>query len=161
MLTSVYTIQRVKTFNCNHTDENGQKIQCTNPSRSRVKSLCEWILLIKIIIRSIGLWQWYINITITILDIFHCTVVYLKHDVSCRYLKQMNVNKIYRFLLRCPEIWIFELHAETDILHWWKKLDCTKQTYYYLFLWSEIERKLVFPRAGYHNQVLSSKSNLR
>jgi hypothetical protein len=31
---------------------------------------------------SIGLWRWYINITITILDIIHRPVFYLKHDVS-------------------------------------------------------------------------------
>jgi hypothetical protein len=29
-----------------------------------------------------GLGRWYINITITILDIIHRTVFYLKHDVS-------------------------------------------------------------------------------
>jgi hypothetical protein len=31
---------------------------------------------------SIGVWRWYINITITILDIMHRPVFYLKHDVS-------------------------------------------------------------------------------
>jgi hypothetical protein len=31
---------------------------------------------------SIGSWRWYINITITILDIMHRPVFYLKHDVS-------------------------------------------------------------------------------
>jgi hypothetical protein len=31
---------------------------------------------------SIGLWRWYINITITILDIIHRFVLYLKHDES-------------------------------------------------------------------------------
>jgi hypothetical protein len=31
---------------------------------------------------SIGLWRWYINITITILDIIHRSAFYLKHDVS-------------------------------------------------------------------------------
>jgi hypothetical protein len=30
----------------------------------------------------IGLWQWYINITITVLHIIHCPAFYLKHDVS-------------------------------------------------------------------------------
>jgi hypothetical protein len=30
---------------------------------------------------SIGLWLWYINITIITLDIFHRPVFYLKHDV--------------------------------------------------------------------------------
>jgi hypothetical protein len=31
---------------------------------------------------SIGLWLWYINITITILDIIHRIVFYLKLDIS-------------------------------------------------------------------------------
>jgi hypothetical protein len=31
--------------------------------------------------RSIGLWRPYINVTITILDIIHRPVYYLKHDV--------------------------------------------------------------------------------
>jgi hypothetical protein len=30
----------------------------------------------------IGLWRWYINITITILDIIRLADFYLKHDVS-------------------------------------------------------------------------------
>jgi hypothetical protein len=34
------------------------------------------------LIRSIGLWFWYMNITITILDIIHHWVFYLKHNVS-------------------------------------------------------------------------------
>jgi hypothetical protein len=34
------------------------------------------------LILSIGLWRWYINITIAILDIIHRPVFYLKHDVS-------------------------------------------------------------------------------
>jgi hypothetical protein len=47
---------------------------------------------------SIVLWRWYINITITNLDIIHRPVFYLKHDLSRRSLKQRNVNKIYRFV---------------------------------------------------------------
>jgi hypothetical protein len=31
---------------------------------------------------SVGLWRWYINITITILDIINRPVFYLKHNVS-------------------------------------------------------------------------------
>jgi hypothetical protein len=31
---------------------------------------------------SIGLWRWYINITITIVDIIHRLVFYLKHVAS-------------------------------------------------------------------------------
>jgi hypothetical protein len=34
------------------------------------------------LMRSIYLWLWCINITITILDIIHRLGVYLKHDVS-------------------------------------------------------------------------------
>jgi hypothetical protein len=33
-------------------------------------------------LRSIGLWKWYINITITILDIIQRPVVYLKHKMD-------------------------------------------------------------------------------
>jgi hypothetical protein len=33
-------------------------------------------------VSSIGLWQWCINITITILDIIHCPVFCLKHNNS-------------------------------------------------------------------------------
>jgi hypothetical protein len=31
---------------------------------------------------SIGLWRWYISITITILGIIHSPVSYIKHNVS-------------------------------------------------------------------------------
>jgi hypothetical protein len=31
---------------------------------------------------SVGLWRWYINITITIRDIIHHSIFYLKHDIS-------------------------------------------------------------------------------
>jgi hypothetical protein len=31
---------------------------------------------------SAGLWRWYINITVTNLDIIHRPAFYLKHDVS-------------------------------------------------------------------------------
>jgi hypothetical protein len=31
---------------------------------------------------SVGLWRWYINITLTILDSFHRPAFYLKQDVS-------------------------------------------------------------------------------
>jgi hypothetical protein len=34
------------------------------------------------IIRCIGLWRWYINITITIFNIIHRPLFYLKHDAS-------------------------------------------------------------------------------
>jgi hypothetical protein len=45
----------------------------------------------------------YINITIIILDIIHRPAFYLKHDVSCRCLKQKNINKIYRFVRTSQE----------------------------------------------------------
>jgi hypothetical protein len=32
--------------------------------------------------QSIGLWRWYINITVTILDIIHRPVFYLKRTVD-------------------------------------------------------------------------------
>jgi hypothetical protein len=51
----------------------------------------------------IALRRWYINMTITILGIIHRPVFYLKQDVSCRCLKQKNVNKIYRFVLTSQE----------------------------------------------------------
>jgi hypothetical protein len=54
-------------------------------------------------LRSLGLWRWYINTTIKIPVIVHCPVFYLKHDVSCRCLKQRNVNKIYRFVRTSQE----------------------------------------------------------
>jgi hypothetical protein len=31
---------------------------------------------------SIGLWPWYINVTVSILDIIHRPLFYFKHDVS-------------------------------------------------------------------------------
>jgi hypothetical protein len=44
------------------------------------------------IMLSIGLWRWYINITITILDTVYRPVSYIKHDVSCRRLKQRELT---------------------------------------------------------------------
>jgi hypothetical protein len=43
---------------------------------SRLRYEPNWLML------SIGLWRWYINITITILDIIQSPVFYLKQDVS-------------------------------------------------------------------------------
>jgi hypothetical protein len=44
---------------------------------------------------SIGLWRWYINITITILDITHRHVFYLKYDVSeTEFCLQLQVETI-------------------------------------------------------------------
>jgi hypothetical protein len=40
---------------------------------------------------STGLWRWYINITITILDIMHRPVFYLKHDISETGFRPWNV----------------------------------------------------------------------
>jgi hypothetical protein len=42
---------------------------------------------------SIGLWWWYIDITITILDIIHRPVFYLKHDVS-----EMEFVSVFRWM---------------------------------------------------------------
>jgi hypothetical protein len=56
---------------------------------------------------SIGVWRWYINITITILDIIHRTVFYLKHGVSetglCLFLQ---VEPIHMGCCWCPEQWL-------------------------------------------------------
>jgi hypothetical protein len=38
----------------------------------------QWMEDILYVLRSIGLWRWYINVTITILDIIHYPVFYLK-----------------------------------------------------------------------------------
>jgi hypothetical protein len=62
-------------------------------------------------VKPIGLWRWYINITITILDIIHRPVFYLKHDVSCRCFKQRNVNKIYRFVRTSQETFPLESNS--------------------------------------------------
>jgi hypothetical protein len=57
---------------------------------------------------SIGLWRWYINITVTILDIIHCSVFYLKlNSISLSVphrkhitspLRAQQVNAIYSFV---------------------------------------------------------------
>jgi hypothetical protein len=52
---------------------------------------------------SIGLWLWYINITVKILDIIHRPVLYLKQGIPCRCLKQRNANKICRFVRTSQE----------------------------------------------------------
>jgi hypothetical protein len=49
---------------------------------------------------SISLWRWYINTTITILDIIHRPVSYLKHDISetgfcLRLLVSGDRDKLY------------------------------------------------------------------
>jgi hypothetical protein len=45
-------------------------------------------------IRSIGLWRWYIYMTITILGIIHYPVYYLNRTCRVKYFKQRNVNKM-------------------------------------------------------------------
>jgi hypothetical protein len=47
---------------------------------------------------SIGLWQWYINTTITILHIIHCPVFYLKLSSTlqvCPYLTGNTLRLLY------------------------------------------------------------------
>jgi hypothetical protein len=39
-----------------------------------------WSLL-GVVLLSMGLWRWYSNITVKILDIINCPVFYLKHNV--------------------------------------------------------------------------------
>jgi hypothetical protein len=50
-------------------------------------------------VKSIGLWRWYINITITILDIIYRLVFYLKHGLSetgfCLPLQVAHLSKIH------------------------------------------------------------------
>jgi hypothetical protein len=57
---------------------------------------------------SVDLWRWYINITITILDIIYRPAIYLKLDFLCTSvphtkhitsdLRAQQVNAIYRFV---------------------------------------------------------------
>jgi hypothetical protein len=58
-------------------------------------------------VRPVSVWRWYINITITVLDIIHRRVFYLKHKMDnvrtsqeARYIsaKVQPVNAIYRFV---------------------------------------------------------------
>jgi hypothetical protein len=65
---------------------------------------------------SIGLWRWYINVTITILDIIHLLTFYLNHDVSYRCLKQRNVSKIYRFVRTSEETYYLRRRYEPNRL---------------------------------------------
>jgi hypothetical protein len=59
---------------------------------------------------SVGLWRWYINVTITILDIIHRPVLYKTQPNSMglsvphrKYitspLRAQQVNDIYRFVM--------------------------------------------------------------
>jgi hypothetical protein len=49
-------------------------------------------------LRSIGLWRWYVNITITILNIIHRPLFYLKHDIS-------ETGSHLRFRLERTHLW--------------------------------------------------------
>jgi hypothetical protein len=61
------------------------------------------------LLRSTGLWRWYINITITILEIIHRPVFYLQLNTISLYiphrkhitspLLDKQVNAIYRFVM--------------------------------------------------------------
>jgi hypothetical protein len=53
-----------------------------------------------------GLWRWYINITITILDVIHRPVLYFKHDVS-----------VTGFYLRF-KVQLTQLDPETSSICW-------------------------------------------
>jgi hypothetical protein len=56
----------------------------------------------------VGLWRWYINITITILDIIHRPVFYLKHGVSeagfCLRL-QLGLTQVGPIDIANPCLW--------------------------------------------------------
>jgi hypothetical protein len=68
----------------------------------------------QIVIVSISLWRWYINITIAFLDIIHRPLFYLKHDVSetvfCFLLEvvpnQMSPIERSSHCLRRQPIWL-------------------------------------------------------
>jgi hypothetical protein len=58
---------------------------------------------------SVGLWRWYINIMITILDVIHCPAFYLKRDISenkdrIQSPKRRVLNKRHN-VGECPELW--------------------------------------------------------
>jgi hypothetical protein len=70
---------------------------------------------------SIGLWRWYINVTITILDIIHRPNFYLKHDyLEAGFCLRLQVEPTPRTGLRD---WLyllgptekFHLKTETDV----------------------------------------------
>jgi hypothetical protein len=66
-----------------------------NPVIPKINSLLGW-LAIQLICHSItnssiDLWRWYINITITILDIIHRPVFYIEHGVQ--FQKRWVLNK--------------------------------------------------------------------
>jgi hypothetical protein len=70
---------------------------------------------------SIGLWRWYINITITILDIIHRIVFYLKHGV-----RRLDSVSVFRWNLLS---WIKQQELvpvpgllQQHISHWWYML---------------------------------------
>jgi hypothetical protein len=53
------------------------------------------IFTIKLYPKNIGMWRWYINITITILDITHRPVYYLKHTTS----RRLDTVSVFRWNL--------------------------------------------------------------
>jgi hypothetical protein len=71
---------------------------------------------------SIGLWRWYINATITILDIIHCPVFFFKQDASktglCLHLQAepTEVGPLDRvpLCLRTPATTLIQFIKETQ-----------------------------------------------
>jgi hypothetical protein len=73
---------------------------------------------------SIGSWRWHIDIIITILDIIHRPVFYLKHNVSdtglCLRLQveHTQLSQIDGISLCCPEIGTSSIYsAQLSKLH--------------------------------------------
>jgi hypothetical protein len=72
-------------------------------------------------IRSIGLWRWYINVTITILDIIHRPVFYLKLNSTlyvCPYLTGNTLRLRYESnrLMLSIGLWRWYINITITIL---------------------------------------------
>jgi hypothetical protein len=67
--------------------------------------------------RSVGLWRWYINITVTILDIIRRPVFYLKHG-GCSYLTGNTLLLCYesKRLMRSIGLWRWYINITIKIL---------------------------------------------
>jgi hypothetical protein len=70
------------------------------------------------LMRSIGLWQWYINIPITILNIIHCPVFYLKQKMDnvrtaleIHYFSATEPNR----LMRTTGLWRWYINTTVRI----------------------------------------------
>jgi hypothetical protein len=75
----------VRGYTGSESSSAGNLLECESPT----------VLWKNVDIRFIGLWLWYSNITITILDIIYLPVFYMKHNDSetefCRYLQVVSI----------------------------------------------------------------------